>query len=98
MTFEASPPTALPAVASPLDAFGAQSMTAPLRDVLVQRPGAAFGTAFEDPANRFLHPVDLGLRDATTRSATRWPAGRPVHEPGPRLRPPDSCTPSTRSS
>jgi len=40
-------------------AFGAQSMTAPLIDVLLQRPGAAFGAAFDDPANGFLHPVDL---------------------------------------
>jgi len=43
----------------PLPAFGAQSMTAPLRDVLVQRPGAAFGAAFDDPAHGFRHPVDL---------------------------------------
>ena len=34
-------------------------MTAPLRDVLVKRPGAAFGRAFEDPALGFLHRVDL---------------------------------------
>ncbi|MCU0482789.1 MAG: arginine deiminase family protein [Chloroflexi bacterium] len=34
-------------------------MTAPLRIALVQRPGAAFGRAFEDPAAGFLHPVDL---------------------------------------
>ncbi len=40
-------------------AYGAQSMTAPLRDVLVKRPGPAFGAAFEDPAHGFLHPVDL---------------------------------------
>jgi N-dimethylarginine dimethylaminohydrolase len=40
-------------------AFGAQSMTAPLRDVLVKRPGPAFGRAFADPAHGFLHPVDL---------------------------------------
>jgi N-dimethylarginine dimethylaminohydrolase len=39
--------------------FGAQSMTAPLRDVLVKRPGAAFGAAFDDPAHGFLRPVDL---------------------------------------
>jgi N-dimethylarginine dimethylaminohydrolase len=39
--------------------FGAQSMTAPLREVLVKRPGAAFGAAFDDPAHGFLHPVDL---------------------------------------
>lgn len=39
--------------------FGAQSMTAPLRDVLVKRPGAAFGSAFDDAAAGFRHPVDL---------------------------------------
>jgi N-dimethylarginine dimethylaminohydrolase len=39
--------------------FGAQSMTAPLREVLVKRPGPAFGRAFDDPAHGFLHPVDL---------------------------------------
>lgn len=42
-----------------LAAYGAQSMTAPLRDVLVKRPGAAFGRAFDDPAYGFLHPVNL---------------------------------------
>jgi len=36
-------------------------MTAPLLDVLVKRPGAAFGAAFDDPAHGFLHPVDLDL-------------------------------------
>ena len=41
--------------------FGAQSMTAPLRDVLVKRPGPAFGAAFDDPAHGFLHQVDLEL-------------------------------------
>ncbi len=50
-----------PAAATALPAFGAQSMTAPLREVLVQRPGRAFGAAFENPANGFLHPVDLEL-------------------------------------
>ena len=49
------------ATTSPLPAFGAQSMTAPLRDVLVQRPGRAFGAAFGDPAHGFLHAVDLQL-------------------------------------
>jgi dimethylargininase len=39
--------------------FGAQSMSAPLLDVLVKRPGPAFGAAFDDPAHGFLHPVDL---------------------------------------
>lgn len=41
--------------------FGAQSMTAELRDVLVKRPGPAFGRAFDDPACGFLHPVDLDV-------------------------------------
>ncbi len=34
-------------------------MSAPLLDVLVKRPGPAFGAAFDDPAHGFLHPVDL---------------------------------------
>lgn len=42
-------------------AYGGNSSTAPLRDVLVQRPGAAFGSAFDDPRHGFLHPVDLAL-------------------------------------
>jgi N-dimethylarginine dimethylaminohydrolase len=41
--------------------FGAQSMSAPLRDVLVKRPGAAFGRAFSDPAHGYLYPVDLDV-------------------------------------
>jgi dimethylargininase len=40
-------------------AWGAQSMTAPLRDVLVKTPGPAFAAAFHHPAAGFLHPVDL---------------------------------------
>jgi N-dimethylarginine dimethylaminohydrolase len=39
--------------------IGVRSATAPLRDVLVQRPGAAFGRAFDDPAHGFLWPCDL---------------------------------------
>jgi N-dimethylarginine dimethylaminohydrolase len=39
--------------------FGAESMVAPLREVLVKRPGEAFGRAFDDPAHGFLHAVDL---------------------------------------
>jgi N-dimethylarginine dimethylaminohydrolase len=46
-------------MATTLRSYGAQSMTATLRDVLVKRPGAAFGAAFDDPAHGFLHPVDL---------------------------------------
>jgi N-dimethylarginine dimethylaminohydrolase len=39
--------------------FGAQSMTAPLREALVKRPGPAFGRAFDEAVWGFLHPVDL---------------------------------------
>ncbi|HZC32148.1 MAG TPA: arginine deiminase family protein [Candidatus Bathyarchaeia archaeon] len=39
--------------------YGARSSTAALRDVLVKRPGPAFGRAFDDPAHGFLRPVDL---------------------------------------
>ncbi len=39
--------------------FGAQGMVAPLREVLVKRPGAAFGAAFAEPGHGFLRPVDL---------------------------------------
>lgn len=46
---------------TPFERYGAQSMTAPLVDVLVKRPGPAFGAAFDDPAHGFLHPVDLAL-------------------------------------
>jgi N-dimethylarginine dimethylaminohydrolase len=41
--------------------YGGQSLTAPLRDVLVKRPSAAFGNAFENRAHGFLHPVDLAV-------------------------------------
>lgn len=40
-------------------AWGAQGMTAPLREVLVKAPGRAFARAFDDPAIGFLRPVDL---------------------------------------
>src|SRR5262245_16084202 len=45
-------------------AFGAQSMTAPLREVLVKRPGPAFGAAFDDPAHGFLHACNLEIARA----------------------------------
>ena len=59
--------------------FGAQSMTAPLLDVLVARPGEAFGRAFDDAAHGFLRPVDLerarreheGLVETLERLGTR---------------------------
>ena len=41
--------------------YGAQSMTAPLGEVVLRSPGEAFGRAFDDPAHGFLHPVDLDL-------------------------------------
>jgi N-dimethylarginine dimethylaminohydrolase len=41
--------------------YGAQSMSAPLRDVLVKRPGEAFRRAFDDPAHGFLRPVDFDV-------------------------------------
>ena len=41
--------------------YGAQSMSAPLREVLVVRPGTAFGLAYDDPAHGFLHACDLEL-------------------------------------
>jgi N-dimethylarginine dimethylaminohydrolase len=44
---------------TPDRAFGAQGMTAPLREVLVKAPGPAFERAFDDPAHGFLRPVDL---------------------------------------
>ena len=41
--------------------YGAQSMSAPLLEVLVKRPGASFAAAFDDSAHGFLHPVDLDV-------------------------------------
>ena len=41
--------------------WGAQSMTAPLREVLVKAPGRAFGAAFHHHGAGFLHPVDLDV-------------------------------------
>lgn len=39
--------------------YGARDSTSVLREVLVKRPGPAFGRAFENPAHGFLRPVDL---------------------------------------
>ena len=76
---------------SPLGGYGAQSMTAPLREVLVKRPGAAFGRAFDDPAHGFRHPVDLSLaiaeHDAFSELLTRL--GVRVHELGTETASPD---------
>jgi len=63
---------------------GARSSTAPLRDVLVKRPGAAFGRAFDDPAHGFLHPVDLAAaqREFDTLVETLTGLGVRVHDLG----------------
>jgi dimethylargininase len=62
-------------------AWGAQSMTAPLREVLVKAPGAAFSRAFEEPAVGFLRPVDLDAarreHDGLVETLTRL--GSTVH-------------------
>ena len=57
-------PGAVTAPSSSTRSFGAQGMVAPLREVLVKRPGPAFGVAFEDPAHGFLRPVDLSRAQA----------------------------------
>jgi N-dimethylarginine dimethylaminohydrolase len=64
--------------------FGAQSMTAPLREVLVKRPAAAFGTAHDDPAHGFLHPVDLAAaqREHDALTGILSDLGATVHELG----------------
>jgi dimethylargininase len=61
--------------------YGGQSMTAPLREAVVVRPGWAFGAAFEDPAHAFLHPVDLELakREHATFVETLAALGPTVH-------------------
>jgi N-dimethylarginine dimethylaminohydrolase len=59
--------------------YGVRSSTAALREVLVKRPGPAFGQAFDDPAHGFLRPVDLdraqrehdGLVDVLDRLGVR---------------------------
>ena len=44
-----------------LTGYGAQSMTAPLREVVLRAPGPNFGRAFDDRRLGFRHPVDLEL-------------------------------------
>jgi dimethylargininase len=71
--------------------YGTQSMTAPLREVLVKRPGPAFGAAFEDPRHGFRHPVDLDRarreHDGFVELLTRL--GVAVHELGVETASPD---------
>jgi dimethylargininase len=61
-----------------------RSSTAPLRDVLVKRPGPAFGRAHEEPAFGFRHPVDLAVarREHDDLVATLDGLGVRVHELG----------------
>ncbi len=65
-----------------LAAYGAQSMTDRLVDVLVKRPGPAFGRAFDDPAHGFRHPVDLEVarREHDAFSELLAGLGPTVHE------------------
>jgi dimethylargininase len=62
--------------------YGAQSMTAPLHEVLVKRPGEPFGRAFEDPDHGFLRPVDLeaALREHDAFVGILAGLGVTVHE------------------
>ena len=75
---------------------GAQSMTAPLREVLVKAPGPAFGRPSTIPALGFLRPVDLDrarrehdglVDDARRASGSHGPRPRRGdRRPRPRLR------------
>ncbi len=71
--------------------YGVQSMTSPLREVLVKRPGPAFGAAFDDPAHGFLHPVDLetAVREHGIFSDLLAGLGVTVHELGVETESPD---------
>jgi dimethylargininase len=71
--------------------FGAQGMVGPLREVLVKRPGPAFGRAFDAPAHGFLHPVDLATaqREHDAFVETLASLGPTVHELGTELASPD---------
>lgn len=63
---------------------GVRSATAPLRDVLVQRPGADFGRGFDMPACGFLRPVDLdrARREHDRLVETLEELGARVHQLG----------------
>ena len=59
-------------------------MVAPLREVLVKRPGEAFARAFDDPAHGFLHEVDLAAaqREHDVLCTLLADLGATVHELG----------------
>jgi N-dimethylarginine dimethylaminohydrolase len=71
--------------------FGAQSMTLPLREALVKRPGPAFGGAYDDPTHGFLRPVDLpaAQREHDALRALLERLGVIVHELGAEGQSPD---------
>ncbi len=56
-------------------------MSAPLIEVLVKRPGAAFGAAYDDPRHGFHHAVDLDLaqREHDAFTSTLGRLGPTVH-------------------
>ncbi|CAN5232315.1 dimethylarginine dimethylaminohydrolase family protein [soil metagenome] len=62
--------------------FGAESMVAPLREVLVKRPEEAFARAFEDAEHGFLHRVDIAeaRRQHDALCQTLQDLGVVVHE------------------
>ncbi len=64
--------------------YGAQSMSAPLREVLVHRPGEVFGRAYDDSRHGYLRAVDLDAaqreHDALCQILTDL--GANVHELG----------------
>jgi N-dimethylarginine dimethylaminohydrolase len=70
-------------------------MSSPLREVLVQRPGPAFGAAFEDPAHGFIHPVDLLVAQREHDAFVELLAslGPTVHELGSDVASPDLVYP-----
>jgi N-dimethylarginine dimethylaminohydrolase len=59
-------------------------MTAPLREVLVKRPGTAFGAAFDNPDHGYLHRVDLDAaqREHDALTSILSDLGATVHELG----------------
>ncbi len=71
--------------------YGAQSMTAPLRHVLVKRPDSAFGAAFADPTNGYRWEVDLPAAQREHDAFVRllMDLGVTVHELGAETASPD---------
>ena len=72
-------------------AFGAQSMVAPLLDVLVKAPGPAFAAAYDHPEAGFLRPADIvrARREHEALVETLDRLGVRVHELGTETDDPD---------